>query len=91
MTVTEFSGDLIFDAAARHWPEREFGWQWRLGDLLAAVRDQIEEDVMADRAEEDGDELEDVICDLRSAIDEIDSAASSLRRAAKAVKAGVAG
>lgn len=82
MTVTEFSGDLIFDAAARHWPEREFGWQWRLGDLLDAVRDQIEEDFMADRADDGGsdDDLEDVLADLRMAIYEVDSAASSLRR-----------
>lgn len=86
MTVTEFNRDVIFDAAARHWPEREFGWQWRLGDLLAAVRAEITEEVMFDRSEEGGG-LDGVINDLRSAIDEIDSAASSLRRSAREIKA----
>lgn len=68
MTVTEFCGDPIFDAAARHWPEREHGWQGRLSDLLDAVRASLDED-----------EIDDML-ELRDAVDEVDSAASALRR-----------
>lgn len=78
MTVTEFCGDPIFDAAARYWPEREHGWQGRLSDLLDAVRDSLAADVKADML--DKDEVDDVLSALRDAVDEVDSAASSLRR-----------
>jgi len=84
MTVTEFCGDPIFEAAARHWPEREHGWQGRLSDLLDAVRDSLEEGI--GKPSEDDDEVDDLIADLRDAIDEIQSAASTLEWRASRIR-----
>lgn len=64
MTVTEFCGDPIFEAAARHWPEREHGWQGRLSDLLDAVRDSLEAKISTEGGLR---ELSDAVYDIENA------------------------
>lgn len=37
--MTEFPGDALFDVIAKHWPERGDGWQYRIQDLAAEMRE----------------------------------------------------
>jgi hypothetical protein len=40
MSITEFQGDPVYDLIAKHWPERNDGWQMRIGDLVREMHDE---------------------------------------------------
>lgn len=50
MSDTEFQGDLVYDLIAKHWPERNDGWQMRISDMLREMHDEemLATDVVGD-------------------------------------------